>query len=69
MGEARGVAIGEAKGEAKGEARAITRILEKRFGKLPAAVLIRIASADITTMDRWIDRLDDATSLDAIFAD
>src|SRR5262249_4388307 len=35
-GEAKGTAIGEARGEAKGEAKVLTRLLEERFGILPA---------------------------------
>jgi predicted transposase YdaD len=73
LGEARGVALGEARGEArgqaKGEAKLLSRILERRFGQLPEPIRYRIASADIDTLDHWADRLDVATTLDAIFSD
>ena len=70
-GRAEGVAEGEAKGraegEAKGEAKSLTRLLERRFGSLPAAVKARIDGADLDQLDAWIDRVLDATSLEAVF--
>lgn len=41
----KGVAEGLAQGEAKGKADLLTRLREHRFGRLPEAVLSRIASA------------------------
>ena len=71
-GEARGLAKGEArglaKGRAEGEAKSLIRLLERRFGPLPAAVRSRIDGADLTQLDAWIDRVLDAKSLDAMFA-
>ena len=71
-GEARGFEKGEArglaKGRAEGEAKSLIRLLERRFGPLPAAVRSRIDGADLTQLDAWIDRVLDAKSLDAMFA-
>ena len=52
-----------AKGRAEGEAKSLTRLLERRFGPLPAAVRSRIDVADLNQLDAWIDRV-----LDAMFA-
>ena len=65
----RGVALGEARGEAKGEAKVLLRLLERRFGPLPESVRARIASADIDSLDLWVDPLHGAPSLDEVFAD
>ena len=59
---------GEARGIAKGEAKSLTRLLERRFGPLPAAIKSRIDGADLNQLDAWIDRVLDAKSLDAMFA-
>ena len=71
-GEARGFEKGEArglaKGRAEGEAKSLIRLLERRFGPLPAAVRSRVDGADLNQLDAWIDRVLDAKSLDAMFA-
>ena len=70
-GEVRGIAKGEAsglaKGRAEGEAKSLTRLLELRFGPLPAAVKMRVGGANLAQLDAWIDRVLDAKSLDAVF--
>ena len=66
-GEARGIAKGEARGLAKGEAKSLTRLLERRFGPLPAAVKARVDGADLDQLDVWIDRVLDAKNLNAVF--
>ena len=67
-GRVEGEARGLAKGRAEGEAKSLIRLLERRFGPLPAAVRSRIDGADLTQLDAWIDRVLDAKSLDAMFA-
>ena len=67
-GRVEGRVEGEARGLAKGEAKSLIRLLERRFGPLPAAVRSRIDGADLTQLDAWIDRVLDAKSLDAMFA-
>ena len=66
-GEASGEARGLAKGRAEGEAKSLTRLLELRFGPLPAAVKMRVGGANLAQLDAWIDRVLDAKSLDAVF--
>ena len=64
---AEGEAKGEARGLAKGEAKSLTRLLERRFGPLPAAVKARVDGADLDQLDVWIDRVLDAKNLNAVF--
>ena len=70
-GRIEGVAEGEARGEvrgiAKGEAKSLTRLLERRFGPLPAAVKTRVGGANLSQLDAWSDRVLDAKSLDSVF--
>jgi hypothetical protein len=64
-GEAKGRADGEAKGEAKGRAEDVLRILERRFGPVPAALHGKVAAApDLATLDRLFDLALAAASLD-----
>ena len=64
---AEGRAEGEEHGIAKGEAKSLSRLLERRFGPLPAAVKARIRKANLAQLDAWIDRVLDAKSLNAVF--
>ena len=66
-GEEIGEARGEAKGEARGEAKTLSKLLVRRFGPLPEFVRARIASADIESLDHWIDRFDTSKTLDDVF--
>ena len=66
-GEARGEARGRAVGLAEGEAKSLARLLQRRFGPLPAAVRSRIAAASVDELDDWTDQVLDAPSLEAIF--
>ena len=70
-GEEREIAKGEARGEkrgiGKGEAKSLSRLLERRFGPLPAALKARNGRAKLTQLDAWIDRELDAKSMDAVF--
>ena len=59
---------GRVEGQVEGEAKSLTRLLERRFGPLPAAVKSRIDGADINQLDAWIDRVLDAKSLEVMFA-
>jgi hypothetical protein len=66
-GEAKGTAIGEARGEAKGEAKVLTRLLEKRFGTLPARFRERVLAADVAIIDAWVERAFVASDLESLF--
>ncbi|HEY8375104.1 MAG TPA: DUF4351 domain-containing protein [Nannocystis sp.] len=78
QGERRGLAKGRQEGleagrlEARLEAlersrKRFTRMLQRRFGDLPASVLARIESADEASLDRWSEEFFDAPSLEALF--
>ena len=55
-----------AKGRQEGEATLLLRLLERRFGALPAPVRDRIA--DTATLEAWGLRVLDAGSLDEVLA-
>lgn len=49
-------------------ARALTRLLAQRFGNLPPEAVEHIAHASGDTLERWLDRVLTAQSLDDVFA-
>ena len=51
----------------EGEAALLARLLRKRFGDLPAATLARLRAAQTAQLERWGERLFDATSLNEVF--
>jgi hypothetical protein len=55
------------KGKAEGEAKVLTRLLEKRFGVIPALVRERILAADAGSIDVWVERALDAPDLQSVF--
>ncbi len=69
-GRAEGVKAGEQRGLTRGreEGRADTlrRQLERRFGPLPQEARARIDAASLAELDRWLDAVLDAASLDAV---
>ena len=71
QGEARGLAKGEAlglsKGIATGKAETLIRLARKRFGDVPDARADMVLSADAATLDRWLDALVVAETLDEVF--
>lgn len=64
---AKGLAEGLAKGHAEGEASSLIRVLEKRFGVLPSALRQRVLTADLASIETWLDRALDATDLESVF--
>ena len=58
---------GEQKGRQEGKQSLLQKLLTKRFGPLPEAVLEQIRSASTEQIDTWADRVFDATSLDEVF--
>ena len=54
------------RGRVEGASRILRRLLEKRFGPLPAWAGAKLASASDDTLDAWTLRLDDATLLEHI---
>jgi predicted transposase YdaD len=59
---------GEQRGRQQGEAALLMRLLERRFGALPAWVQDRIATADTTALEEWGLRVLDAGSLADVLA-
>ncbi len=66
------IAQGEAKGRAEGEANALADVLSKlltlKFGALPEDIMARIGSASVDQLDRWVERVLTAESLDDVLA-
>lgn len=65
-GEAKGKAEGEAKGKAEGKAEALRKLLMLKFGPVPESASLRIANASEADVDRWLERVLSADSLDAV---
>lgn len=65
--EQRGLEKGLEKGRREGRQAVLVRLLRRRFGDLPAAVLARIDRADEETLDRWSEEFLDAPTLAALF--
>ncbi len=55
------------KGRQEGELRLLRRLLQRRFGELPAWVENRLASASVDDLERWSDRVFDAVILEDVF--
>jgi len=68
QGLEKGRELGVREGIEKGEALLLQRLLARRFGLLPDAVLQRISNASSTELELWGDRVLDAASLDDVFA-
>jgi predicted transposase YdaD len=67
QGERRGLEKGRQEGRQEGQRKLLVRMLQRRFGHLPAAVLARIERADEASLERWSEELLDAPDLAALF--
>jgi hypothetical protein len=67
-GRQEGEEIGEQRGHRKGELALLLRLLERRFGPLPAWVRERVSAAETAALEAWGLRVLDAESLDDVFA-
>jgi hypothetical protein len=56
-GEARGELRGKALGLLEGQARSLRKLMQRKFGPLPAAVEAAIGTASLEQLDRWLDRV------------
>ena len=63
---AKGVAEGVAKGVAEGMRATLVRLLERRFGPLPADVRAKVEAAGERQLEAWTDAVLDARSLKAV---
>jgi hypothetical protein len=57
---------GRLEGRLEGEATLLLRLLERRFGALPAGVRERVAAADAAALETWGLRVLDAGSIDDV---
>ena len=58
---------GEQRGKQQGEVTVLQRLLEKRFGALPAWAETRLKQASLTELEHWSLQIFDATCLDDVF--
>jgi predicted transposase/invertase (TIGR01784 family) len=63
----KGVEEGIEKGMQKGEAALLQRLLQRRFGDLPATYVARIDQADTALLLRWSERVLEAKGLEEVF--
>ena len=66
-GRQEGLQEGRLEGRQEGEQSLLQKLLTKRFGPLPEAVLEQIRSASTEQIDAWVDRVLDAESLEELF--
>jgi len=65
-GHLKGQMVGRLEGRLEGEAALLLRLLERRFGALPAEVRDRVAAADAAALETWGLRVLDAGSLEDV---
>lgn len=58
---------GKQEGKQEGEAYALQKLLTKRFGMLPAEMIVKIVTASLEDIERWFDRAIDAQHLSDVF--
>ena len=68
-GEAKGRVEGEAKGRVDGRAEVLLKRLRLRFASVPDGAAERVMHADAATLDRWVERVLTAGSVDDVLAD
>jgi hypothetical protein len=60
---------GEAKGRAEGRAEILTKLMTLKFGAVAPGFVTRIEAGTSDELDRWVERVLTATSVDDVFAD
>jgi len=68
-GRAEGRAEGRVEGRAEGKVDILLRLLGRRFGPVAPEIAARVRAADAGQLDIWADRVLDAETLDAVFAE
>jgi hypothetical protein len=63
-----GEAKGKAEGKVEGKAETLRKLLTLKFGELQPAISQRLATASDSDLDRFIERVLSATTLDQVFA-
>jgi hypothetical protein len=69
FGKDLGLEQGREQGRLEGEARALLKQLRLRFGPASEGVAARVRSAPEADLERWLERVLTAASLDDVFAD
>ncbi|MFP1679117.1 DUF4351 domain-containing protein [Alloalcanivorax sp. C16-2] len=67
QGVAQGIEQGIERGRLEGERKLVLRLMQHRFGDLPAAYRLRLQSASQAELEDLADRVLDAASLDDLF--
>ena len=67
QGRVEGRMEGRAEGRMEGEAKLLVRLLERRFGPLPQAVVDQLFQASETQLETWGEAVLSAASLQAVF--
>jgi hypothetical protein len=67
QGKAEGLTQGWAQGRTEGGAKVLVRLIERRFGDVPPQLRQRIFSADVATLEAWVERVFDAPDLQSVF--
>ena len=64
-----GIKKGRRTGRRDGERSTLIRQMRIRFGRLPRGVAARVKGASRVSLDRWLERILTAESLEQVFAD
>ena len=64
----KGIEKGIEKGRTQGRQAMLLRLLDRRFGAVPADIAARVDAASPAELERWFDRAIDAAALDDVFA-
>ncbi len=67
LGRSKGEALGRSKGRLEGKAETFLRQARVRFGAVPTARSDEVRAADVATLDRWLDALVIAETLEEVF--
>ena len=67
QGRLEGKVEGKIEGKTEEAATILERLLIKRFGPLDEATRVRLDTATLEQLDRWTDRILDASTVDAVF--
>ena len=67
IGIAKGITQGIAKGRIEGESKLLKRLLEHRFGVLPAWATEKLTNAPEPALEAWGEAVLTAPTLDAVF--
>jgi hypothetical protein len=67
MGKLEGILEGKLEGKLEGESLALQRLLTRRFGPIPPAMLEQIASANLEQIEAWFDAAINAPHIATVF--